>query len=52
MTRVSWLTTLVLGAAFVFLFVSTREGSGGTMLLGNYNNPNSPHHAAFKRASS
>jgi hypothetical protein len=33
MTRVSWLTTLVLGAAFVFLFVSTREGSTYNVLL-------------------
>ena len=42
MTRFSWLTTLVLGAVFVFLFVSTREGGSATILLRHYNNPDSP----------
>jgi hypothetical protein len=41
MRRIGSLVAVVFSAAFVFLFVSAREGSSATMLFGNYNNPES-----------
>ena len=42
MRRIGWLIAVVFSAAFVFLFVSAREGSSATILLRHYNNPESP----------
>ena len=42
MRRISGLVAVVFSAAFVFLVVSGREGHSATLLLGNYNNPESP----------
>jgi hypothetical protein len=42
MRRIGSLIVVLFGAAFVFLFVSAREGGSATILWRNYNNPDSP----------
>jgi hypothetical protein len=42
MRRIGRVIAVMISAALVFLFVLAREGSSATILLRNYNNPESP----------